>query len=201
MLGLLLQISAPTIFVTFVDANQQPIVGRRVYFQNEAGNLFGNCVTGAAGTCAIQVGGLDGAGFSAKSPAPLIRGQLTVQPHGVRPIIWPADEDVAITIELDIEGHVNIPIHADHAHEHTIEPTATAVLFATRTPLPTAVVTEAVPQREAGDMDADFSAENEPLTTTSDAIPQPLWPMILCSSVFALLWGVAVVILYRRQAR
>lgn len=194
---LLLQTPTPVIDVTVVDAQQQPMIGVRVRFADETQRLSGSCVTNEAGSCALYVAGLAGAGLFAGNPAPLIRGRLTLPPYGSRPLIWPADEAVAVVIVLDASGKVNLPTHADHADGQAIEATATAIPLATFTtaPTPQPLPTKPVP------VEAGISAENDQLKPEAPMTPRPLWPMILCSSLFVLLWGGAVIILYRGQPR
>ena len=194
---LLLQTTTPVIYVTVVDSDQRPVVGQRVYFDDETRQLTGHCVTSEAGTCEIQVAGLEGAGFVAADPAPLIRGQLVLPSNGVRPIIWPASKDVAITLMLNAEGKIEIPTHAshEHEHEHVIEPTASAVPLPTLTSAPT---TTPVPT-EPADVVSTGLAETSIPTSENLSAERPLWPILLCSSLFILLWGGVVIFLYRRQ--
>ena len=193
LFSFLFQIAAPTIYVTVVDTNQQPVIAQQVWFRDESATLTGTCITDTAGTCEIEI---EGIGVSAENTPLLIRGQLTIQAHGARPIIWPADENVAITIQLNVEGDVDIPTHADHAHDHVIDPTATAV------PLPTATILPTIMALATESADAVSIQLAETTTPTMEAVSaeRPLWPILLCSSLFILLWGGAVIFLYRRQA-
>ena len=194
---LLLQTTTPVIYVTVVDGDRRPVVGQRVYFDDETRQLTGHCVTSEAGTFEIQVAGLEGAGFVAADPAPLIRGQLVLPSNGVRPIIWPASEDVAITLMLNTEGKIEIPTHGDHAHghDHVVEPTTTAIPLPTLTTAPTPTV---VSKEPADVVSTEFTETSTP-TTDAVSAERPLWPMLLCSGIFILLWGGVVVFLYRRQ--
>jgi len=204
----ILQTPTPTIFVTVVDEAQQPLAGQRVLFEDETRQLSGRCVTDAAGTCEIQVDGFSTGGFLAErngspaveNPPPLIRGQLILPPSGIRLVIWPADENIAVAVQLDVSGHVHVSGHGDHAHDAPPEPTATAIPVVTLTLVASEPSTEQTASEETDIIDALISAENTPIQTTAEPIqPRPIWPMVLCSGVFILLWGGAVVWIYRRQ--
>ena len=194
---LLLQTTTPVIYVTVVDADQRSVVGQRVYFDDETRQLTGHCVTSEAGTCEIHVAGLERAGLAATNPTPLIGGHLTLPSNGVRPIIWPANEDVAVTLMLNAGGEIEIPTHAnhEHEHEHAIEPTASAVPLPTITAVPTPTP---VPTEPADDVSTALAETRTP-TSENLSAERPLWPMLLCSSLFILLWGGVVIFLYRRQ--
>ncbi len=163
------QESDDIIHVTVVGDDGRFMGGVRVIFEDETGDINGECYTKPyTGLCDIIL--------SNTSSDMFIRGHLTVGSWGQRSVIWPGGE---LTLLVDVtELGFNHPPHEELEVTPEVE-TETAVpeVTVTATPkelsteTPTAVVKETVASEETFD---EPEATPEPQTIIQQTEPSPL---------------------------
>lgn len=173
----LFQLANGQIAITLVNENDSPLTQENIEFLTENQQVLARCVTNSLGRCTITIENAptDASGF--------IRGSLSINDHGQRPLLWPGGQ---IEVQLVLEdGKLRVPSDAyvTRTPKPEATPTAQEPLQATPTVQETLQATETIQEP----LQATETVQ-EPLQATPAAQEQngelPAWRATIFDSLF-----------------